>query len=486
MKGSTFVWVLFAVWVAACGPGKSKTDKGSSGTYRPQSICPLGTADEPIALTSAYRTANHDGGDSDLHLEWGISRQTLYVCGGTWNFPLWVTNTSQHSAAERVWFTVIFYRGNEYVEDWSIGPMGITIPVGASRTFDFQVSLDDAFSSALDREVVASVIIQTDNPNYSDPDAFFTRTWMRLLTASDCNGDPAAAQPPLQGLAVHSFTCQDHTVLLQTHTSLMDGWPHAEVMEGDISLNGDIYQVGNFLYQSIHIDDIDSASPGRVDLLSTEEDRVRFYFRERVDCAWLPKTPPGQDPGDGDPLPPPDPNDDPDDSPQPPQPRQTRIEEFAALSACGFGGDHFVPPLAAPVSGKAATEVRPDGSTLLVFELANLPDRDTLLGEAWLDDASEAVYQVWLTRRVGAGVLYVPMAVVTPPADGTARVRFAIDPAALKPVSSRTVWLQAEGEFRPYEVGRMALKDFDAVVVTVQDADRNLAPSNTAIAGGSR
>jgi hypothetical protein len=254
------------------------------------------------------------------------------------------------------------------------------------------------------------------------------------------------------------------------------------VMKGGMSLNGGVYQKDQFLYQSTHVDS--KIPPGeyfRVDMLSNERDRLRFYLRERVDCAWLPKTQPKPKPTD--------PVINPPEEPEPvyPAPKETRLVHYANLSSCGHtlpGAQ--TPPLAGAVLGESEIEHKPDGATFFRTGLTNLPTAAELAAQPWLDDAGEALYVVWLTRRVAGAVHVLPLAVIAPA--GGERV-LKRSPMALEAVKSihgdAGILIDDEGNAVPY-AEPIALAEFEGVVVTLQPDGNLETPSDIVIVGGAR
>ncbi len=489
MNKRILLGVLVALGLVACG---DKNDKKSGGTTAeanlPASICPM-TPLVGQTNASSYRSLDHDGGNSDLYMEWEAYRQQAYICSGDYTFKLRASNVSQHSEAKRVWFTVIFYHGNEYIENYSISPQGITIPVGATQEFDFTMQVNEAFASADDRDITAAIIIQTDNPNFSDPDAFFTRTWLRLVPASDCNAEPMV-QPAPHNISVHSVTCQDATVLLQTHESLMNGYPQAEIVSGDVSLNGGVYQEGKFFYQSVHIDGtIPEGSEAEIDLFTDESDRVRFFFKERVDCAWLPKPPP--------PAPEPEPETPPVTTPPEEPPAEepgegtdrTVLEEFAAITACGMSvPDALVPPAAAPVTGTAWKKVEADGRTSLVVTLDRLPEPSVGEGDAegWVGSVDQGVYAVWLVREEKERMHFVPVATFSADEGGKARVTYDLNPDKVAGLAGSSGVYVGAGGVLDEKPEAAPLKSFDGIVVTLQPSDELEKPNGVVMGSGSR
>ena len=507
------LFIVITALLVAMGCGDDEESGSTASTSGiPESICPVETAGSDATAAGVFQVMDHDGGHSDLKMEWDVYQQQGYACSGKYDFTLTAKNVSQHSDAHRVWFTVIFYHGDEYIRDMSIYPQGITIPVGESQDFNFHLDIDEAFPSAPDgREITTTIIIQTDNPNWSDPDAFFTRTWIRLLPASDCDAEPMP-QPDPHMLSIHSVTCKDATVKLQTHSSLLDGFPQSEVISGPILLNGGVYEEGGFYWQSTHIAGrIEDDNPAKVDMFSNEQDRIRFYFRERVDCDWVhtPIHPPGDDDGDdqggddgdgsggdgdddggnGDDgsviAPDPDDPDKPDDSTEP-RPDRTVEEQFADVSACGAGlTGSVVPPAAGPVTGKTWKEVDPDGEVEFFFDVEHLPEASIGEGQqGWVQGVQSGQYVAWLVRQVDERFHMVPVKAFSSEAGGSTTQSVQLDQDGVVGLDgSLGKWVDTDGTITE-ATGMEPLASFRGFVITLQPASDLRWPNGMVLGGG--
>lgn len=478
--------IMLLTTLLSLGCGNDQDDSAPPATGGlPQSICPM---DAAVSTAGNFQSLDHDGGHSDLKLQWEVYRQQGYACSGSYDFTLRAKNISEHSDAHRVWFTIIMYHGDEYMNDLSIYPRGITIPVGETQEFNLNFDIADEFASAPDgREITAAIIIQTDNPNWSDPDAFFTRTWLRLVPASDCDAEPMA-QPEPHMLSIHSETCKQATVKLQTHSSLMDGFPQSEVISGPLLLNGSVYAEGNFYYQSLHVADrIAEGTRAEVDMFSNERDRIRFYFQERVDCEWVhtPIHPPGDD-DDGE-VTAPDPSDpEKPDEPVDPKPDNTREEEFVRVSACGAAlSGSVVPPAAGPVTGRTWKTVAADGAVELFVDLQHLPEASIGEGsDGWVQGVQSGQYVAWLVRHDGDRRHLLPLKAFSPDDDGSARLSVALDAEAVAGLDgNQGTWVDGNGNSTP-ATESVPLSAFEGFVITLQPSGEHHSPNGMVMGGG--
>ncbi len=299
-----------ALLVAACGPG------ADSGTTT-DTVDPGQTVyvPDPVAESpAAFRSLSHDGGASELDLGWTQESAEVALCPGEHTLSFSIENNSAHTAGENLWFTILYYRGEEYVTGHHIEPMGISVPVGATQQVNYTIGIRPEFASAGDRDIYVALIVQTDNPNLGDPDAFFRRLWLRVVPG-DCNGG-TAEQPPREPLHIYSVTCPGNTVRLQVGERLIQGTPSASIVHGDqyvdISRQAyyDSFGGSNFWWADLFVTaPIPANDQFIVAFGSNASDTMYFHFSPRVSCGGTGGvstgdtdvvTPPGGNGGSGD------------------------------------------------------------------------------------------------------------------------------------------------------------------------------------------
>jgi hypothetical protein len=294
--------LLGAFALASCGPAaESGTDSGDNPSQQ------LVYVPDLVDNAQDFQSLDHDGGASDLNLDWVRDSARASVCPGTNTFEFAIRNDSGHTPGRNLWFTILYYRGQEYVNSHTIVPQAIDVPVGATQDVRFTVDVKDEFASADGRDIHIALIVQTDNPNLDDPDAFFRRLWLNLTPREDC-GVPEMTQPARLPLNIHSVTCPNRNVRLQVGTSLITGTPVAEMVAGEefMTITNPSYYAP-FGGRDFWWADLFSHSlipPGREAVISfgsSAADTMFFRFTARVEC--------GGEPGSDMPISPPPPDD---------------------------------------------------------------------------------------------------------------------------------------------------------------------------------
>ncbi len=264
---------------------------GESDDEVAENVVPQGDLCAAADLASRLDTvgvlpADHDGGVSDLNLDWTQDEVNVSLCPGTHTLNLAVHNASGHTVGENLWFTVLYYFGHEYAGGHHIEPMGNDVGIGETVPVRFTVDLLPAFASA-QRNVRIALIVQTDNPNPNDPVAFFRRIWVNISPGGGC-GVPAMEQPAPQRLTIYSYTCGGNTVRLQTNPRLVDGTPTATVVEGGqyMQVTRNAYYEDDLWWADLAVTQtIPNGEKAVVAFGSHEGDRMDFVFGARAECG---------------------------------------------------------------------------------------------------------------------------------------------------------------------------------------------------------
>jgi hypothetical protein len=279
--------------LAACGddtaglgaPGNGDIDQ----TEVPLNLCRVADdAEASPASVIDLRTLEHGGTQSDLNLDWTEDSRSFRFCPGQRSINLAIRNDSRHTEGRRVWFTVLYYWGHEYVSHHQVGPQGMNVAVGETVPIDFSLDIRPEFASAGDREIRIALIVQTDNPNPNDPVAFFRRIWINIKPANEC-GQPAMQQPPAEPLVIHSVTCQGYNIKLQTNPRLLDGTPEARVVKGHDILEEtrSTYFAQDHWWADYHV--AGALTPGQTDAIiafgSNANDTMYFMLSPREECG---------------------------------------------------------------------------------------------------------------------------------------------------------------------------------------------------------
>lgn len=310
--------VLCASAFVMCGPG---SPSGEGPNENPTSYT-IHVPDEDGNGNGAdsLRLLDHDGSPSELSLVWTEDSRNVNLCPGTSTLNFSVVNNADHSPGRNLWFTILYYIGYEYVEGHSISPQNIDVPVGAEQPVEFEIGIRPEFASAGDRRIYIALIVQTDNPNLDDPDAFFQRLWLEIRPGQDC-GVEEMPQPERANLNIQSVACQNHLVKFQVGERLFDTETHGAPTVWDYDTN----------YLSLERDGYLAPFGGRdhwwADLLVTNQipnttqataafgthpgDTIFFHLAPRVECGgggWVdftgegvvpPVAPPTEPPVDG-------------------------------------------------------------------------------------------------------------------------------------------------------------------------------------------
>ncbi len=281
---------LLAVWgvaaLAACGSAPSSSGPGSEGATQTVYV----PDNDDAGMATALRSMDHDGSASELNLHWTQDTVNVSLCPGTHTLNFQIQNSSSHTPGRNLWFTVLYYFGQEYVSGHTISPTGIEVPVGATQDVQFTVDIDPEFASA-NRQIRIALIVQTDNPNYNDPDAFFQRLWLNISPSSGC-GVGSLPQPDAQPLHIHSVTCGGNNVKLQVGQRLIDGQASANIVAGSqyVQLVRDGYRADfggqTFWWADLHFTrNIPPGDEAVIAFGSNPSDTMYFHFTARHDCG---------------------------------------------------------------------------------------------------------------------------------------------------------------------------------------------------------
>jgi hypothetical protein len=404
-------------------------------------------SEEEMVGAIGLRTAEHGGSSSDLNLDWTEDTVTRRLCPGQHTINLAIRNDSGHTVGRNVWFTILYYYGNEYVRAHRISSQGIDVAVGETVPVSFTVDLKAEFASAGDRNVRIAVIVQTDNPNPNDPVAFFRRVWVNLLPASGCGQEPLS-QPARDPLMIYSVTCEGRNIRLQTAPRLIDGNPSARVVDGQeyVSLTRDAYFEDDLWWADLRVDrNIPRGDQSMVSFGSNARDTMYFVLGPRVECGGDGSAimtgpqgrradsggglPPGEDPandgddGDGtgngtgndtpqeDPVPDPvdgDPIGDTEDEAAPDETEDVP-EDVPGIDEGLWGDVEFegtawalLHPCGAPLEGTRVPPEMGNGEGLVVLGDVTAAETElTVLALGLPVQAENRVYQVWMASEVG-------------------------------------------------------------------------------------
>ncbi len=448
--------LVLPLTLVACGDDDDLDDIADrvDESVLPQDLCALPPENDDadvdgVGVTSfeqgaGMRTLDHDGGTSDLNLDWTEDEVNLSLCPGTHTLNLAIQNNSGHTVGDTVWYTILYYHGQEYVAGHAIDPRGMDVAVGETVPVQFTIDLRPEFASA-ERNIRVALIVQTDNPNPNDPVAYFRRVWVNISPTGGCGVDPMP-QPAAEPLTIHSVTCPGNAVRLQTNPRLVDGTPSARVVEGGqyMSLTRDAYLEDDLWWADLNVtQNIPNGEQAVVAFGSNPGDTMYFRFSARAECggngvvnmgeAPPPVSPPPADDGTDDDGADDDGNGDDgdpgnggagDDGAGDEEPGNgdagngTDGDDGDDIAGGGTGGTG-APLTEAPwfdldvcavvlegtivpvAFGNAQGELRvteiDEGSTELVLQATGLPADPTL------PDGDEGIYRPWLAKQTGEG-----------------------------------------------------------------------------------